>query len=188
MKIIAFTGAGISKDSGIDTFQDKPGIRDKLTRTYAKKHPEEYKKIMWEFKKNCEGKEPNDAHIALAEYEIPIITMNVDTLHEQAGSKNVLKIHGCLPTDEEMEAPHLLSGKPILYEDPAPKYAEATSMVHYDLNRGDVLLVIGASTYTGISVQLREIAEFNGVRVIEIQEDAKTNVRKTLEELMFSSI
>ena len=188
MKIIAFTGAGISKDSGIDTFQDRHGIRDKLTRTFARRHPEEYKEVMWEFKRACEGKKPNDAHIALAEYDIPIITMNVDTLHEQAGSKNILKIHGCLPTDEEMEAPHLLVGKPILYEDNAPKYAEATSMVHYELNRGDVLLVIGASTYTGIAVQLREIAEFNGVRVIEIQEDAKTNVRKTLEELMFNNI
>lgn len=188
MKIIAFTGAGISKDSGIDTFQDRPGIRDKLTRTFARRHPDEYRKVMWDFKRNCEGKEPNDAHIALAEYDIPIITMNVDTLHEQAGSKNVLKIHGRLPKDDEMENPHLLVGVPVLYEDSAPEYSKAQSMVHYELGREDVLLVIGASTYTGISVQLREIAEFNGATVIEIQEDAKTQVRKTLEELMFNNI
>lgn len=186
MKIIAFTGAGVSKDSGIDTFQDRPGIREKLTRTYAMNHPEDYKKIMWEFKKSIENKEPNDAHIALAEYEIPIITMNVDTLHEQAGSKDIIKVHGCLPTDEEMENPHLLTGKPVLYEDSAPKYQNAINKV-YSLGREDILLVIGASTYTGISVQLRQIAEFNGATVIEIQEDAKTKVRETLQRYMLET-
>lgn len=180
MKIIAFTGAGISKASGIDTFQDRPGIREKLTRSYALKHPEEFKKVMWDFKKNLEGKEPNDAHIALAEYKIPIITMNVDTLHEQAGSKDILKIHGCLPTDEEMDKPHLLVGKPVLYEDSAPKYTTAMSKVS-TLGPEDILLVIGASTYTGISVDLRQIATYGGATVIEIQEDAEHEVRKTLQ-------
>ena len=183
MKIIAFTGAGISKDSGIDTFQDRPGIRDKLTRTFAKTHPEEYKKVMQGFIESVSGKEPNDAHIALAEYKIPIITMNVDTLHEQAGSTEILKIHGRLPTEEEMVAPHLLTGVPVLYEDPAPKYSEAMYKVS-TLGPEDVLLVIGASTYTGISVELRQIAEYHGATVVEVQNSAKTEVRKELQRLM----
>ena len=40
-KIIAFTGAGISKDSGIPTFEEQPGIREKLTRDFAYQNPEE---------------------------------------------------------------------------------------------------------------------------------------------------
>ena len=79
--IIAFTGAGISKESGIDTFQDRPGIREKLYRSYALAHPQEYREVMREFVNGMKDKEPNDAHIALAEYNIPIITMNVDGLH-----------------------------------------------------------------------------------------------------------
>ena len=41
--IIAFTGAGVSKESGIDTFQDRPGIRDYLVRSYANQNPEKYR-------------------------------------------------------------------------------------------------------------------------------------------------
>ena len=41
-KVIFFTGAGISVDSGIPTFQEQPGIRDKLTRDFANEHPEEW--------------------------------------------------------------------------------------------------------------------------------------------------
>ena len=65
--IIAFTGAGVSKESGIDTFQDRPGIRDYLVRSYAKRNPEKYREVMREFMDTMVGKEPNDAHKALAE-------------------------------------------------------------------------------------------------------------------------
>ena len=184
MKIIAFTGAGISKASGIETFKDRPGIREKLTRTFARNNPEEYKEIIWEFKKSIEDKEPNDAHLALAEFNIPIITMNVDRLHEKAGSKNVLKIHGCLPMDEEMDKPHLLREKPVLYEDSAPKYTNAINKVS-SLGPEDILLVIGASTYTGISVELRNLAQYYGATVIEIQEDAEHKVREFLNQHSF---
>lgn len=108
--IIAFTGAGISKESGIDTFQDRPGIREKLTREYATRHPEKYIKVMEEFVSNISGKEPNDAHLALAEYGIPVITMNVDNLHELAGTKEIIKLHGRLPNREKLptfDTPHV---------------------------------------------------------------------------------
>lgn len=55
---------------------------------------------MREFVDGIKDKKPNDAHIALAEYGIPIITMNVDGLHQKAGSKNVITLHGDLPTEE----------------------------------------------------------------------------------------
>lgn len=182
MRIIAFTGAGISKESGIDTFQDRPGIREKLTRTYATNHPEDFRKIMEEFVSTMEGKEPNDAHIALAENKIPIITMNVDGLHQKAGSTKVIAVHGDLPTKEELPYCEKLIGKPVLYEDAAPRYQQAFNLIS-DYGPEDVLLVIGASTYTGFSVDIRMHAEMYGLSIVEIQRNAAKNVRNCINEL-----
>ena len=60
MKIIAFTGAGISKQSGINTFMEKPEIREKLHRSFAKKYPQEYNQVIKELKMNMVGALPND--------------------------------------------------------------------------------------------------------------------------------
>lgn len=179
--IIAFTGAGVSKESGIDTFQDRPGIRDYLVRSYAKQNPEKYREVMREFMDTIKGKTPNDAHIALAEYGVPVITMNVDTLHEMAGTKDIVKLHGRLPTEEEWPYCDRLYNTPVLYEDPAPMY-----QVGYDwiwlMEKGDIFLVIGASTYTIVSSQMRICAQGTGAEVVEIQDNAGTKVRKFLEE------
>ena len=178
--IIAFTGAGVSKESGIDTFQDRPGIRDYLTRDFAQENPEKFREVMREFVETVSGKEPNDAHKALAEYGVPIITMNVDMLHEEAGSEYVLKVHGRLPCEEELVYCDKLRGVPVLYGDAAPNYNKAFNWVDI-LGPEDVLLVIGASEYTLFSSQIRQAAYFNGVEVYEIQDNAGIKVRKYLE-------
>ena len=179
--IIAFTGAGISKESGIDTFQDRPGIREKLYRSYALAHPQEYREVMREFVNGMKDKEPNDAHIALAEYNIPIITMNVDGLHQKAGSRDVITLHGDLPTEEQLEYCDKLYNLPVLYGDPAPNYVKAYNIVDL-LREGDIFLVIGASEYTTISTMLRFLARGCGAVVAEIQDNASVKVRKFLEE------
>ena len=178
--IIAFTGAGVSKESGIDTFQDRPGIRDYLVRSYAKKHPEKYREVMREFMDTMVGKEPNDAHKALAEYGIPVITMNVDILHEMAGTTDIVKLHGRLPTEEEWPRCDKLYNTPVLYEDPAPMYQKGYDWI-FLLEPGDVFLVIGASDYTTVSSQMRICARGAGARVVEIQDNAGTKVRAFLE-------
>ena len=127
------------------------------------------------------GAKPNDAHIALAEYGIPIITMNIDGLHRAAGS-DAVELHGCLPEDDEMDTAWSLQGKPVLYGDPAPNYEKAYEMV-FALEPGDVFLVVGCSFHTAIACDLRDIAKARGARVVEIQSDAAHNVRKTLEAL-----
>lgn len=182
MKIIAFTGAGISKQSHIPTFMERPDIREKLFRDYANTHHEEYNEVIRQLKANMNGAQPNDAHYALAEYNIPVITMNIDGLHQLAGS-DALELHGGLPEDDEMDEAWMLYNKPVLYGDPAPNYAKAYQMV-YDLEPDDILLVVGCSFHTAIAVDLREVAKSRGARVIEIQEDAAHNVRKVLEELL----
>lgn len=182
MKIIAFTGAGISKQSHIPTFMEKPEIREKLFRSFADTHHEEYNEVIKQLKENMNGALPNDAHIALAQYHIPVITMNIDGLHKLAGT-DALELHGGLPEDDEMDIAYSLYDKPVLYGDPAPNYSKAYEMV-YDLNPGDIFIVIGCSYHTAIACDLREVARSRGARIIEIQEDAAHNVRKVLEELM----
>lgn len=166
--MLALTGAGISASSGIPTFQAQPGIRRKLTRSFADRHPEEHRETIRQMEEACERAEPNDAHYALAEYHIPVITMNVDGLHQRAGSAFVLPIHGSLPDI-------------VLYDDPAPLYPTAFEWV-LRLGDYDTLLVIGTSYFTAIAVELKRLAERNGARVLEIDDDAEHRVRAYLEK------
>lgn len=165
--ILAFTGAGISRASGIPTFGEQPGLRDKLSRSFAKMCPEEYQATIAEMQAACDKAEPNDAHFALAEYDVPIITMNVDGLHQKAGSRHVLEIHGRLPDI-------------VLYGDPAPRYEDANNWV-FQLQPEDVFLVVGTSFYTGISGTLKHWAERQGAMVHVINSDAEHLVRTALE-------
>lgn len=178
--IVAFTGAGISKESGISTFQEKPNVRDKLTRTYASRHPEKYRALMREFVNEMSDKKPNDAHIALAEYDIPIITMNIDDLHEKAGSKHIIKIYGRLPNKKELDHCEKLYGVPVLYGDPAPGYSEALNIIEL-MDKEDLLLIIGASNYTRFSTEIRTLARLYGINIVDIQENAAKNTRKVIE-------
>lgn len=181
MKIIAFTGAGISKQSNIPTFMERPDIREKLFRSFANTHHKEYNEVIKALKDNMNGAKPNDAHIALTEYHIPVITMNIDGLHKLAGT-DALELHGSLPEEHELDIAYTLYNKPVLYGDPAPNYQIAYHMIS-NLSKNDVLLVIGCSYHTAIACDLRTIAKTRGANVIEIQEDAAHNVRKVLEKI-----
>ena len=86
-KVVFFTGAGISIDSGIPTFQAQEGIRDKLTRDFCSEHYDEYIENIKSMKKAMDNAQPNAAHYAIAEMNCPVITMNIDGLHEKAGTK-----------------------------------------------------------------------------------------------------
>lgn len=103
-KIVVLTGAGISAESGIKTFRDANGlweghnINDVATPEAWYRNP----KLVLEFynqrRRQLLTIMPNDAHKLLVKlekfYEVYIITQNVDDLHERAGSKNVLHLHG----------------------------------------------------------------------------------------------
>lgn len=165
--ILAFTGAGISRASGIPTFDEQPGLRDKLSRSFARIHPKEFQATIAEMQAACDNAAPNDAHLALAEYSVPIITMNVDGLHQKAGSRHVLEIHGRLPNI-------------VLYGDPAPCYEMAQNWV-FQLREGDLFLIVGTSFYTGISETLKRLAERQGASVYIINAKAECLVRPALE-------
>lgn len=167
--IIAFTGAGISKASGIPTFDEQGDLRTKLDRCFATYHRKEFNKIMQQLVDTCKAAEPNDAHRALAEYNIPVITMNIDGLHNRAGSQYVIEVHG-----------NVEKNNVVLYGDSAPKYTEALDVVDR-LSKEDILLIIGTSFYTSISSQIKYTAERNLAKVVIINYDAEHQVRDFLE-------
>jgi NAD-dependent deacetylase len=103
-KMIVFTGAGISAESGIATFRASDGlwanyrIEDVCTpQALANNRPDliEFYNIR---RKEVLTKQPNAAHLGLKDlekdFDVQIITQNIDDLHERAGSKNVLHLHG----------------------------------------------------------------------------------------------
>jgi len=103
-KIVVFTGAGVSAESGISTFRDSGGlwekydIRDVATPEAWIKNPLLVLDFYNQRRKQVLEAKPNDGHLSLVElekkFDVSVITQNVDDLHERAGSKNVLHLHG----------------------------------------------------------------------------------------------
>lgn len=184
-KLIFFTGAGISVDSGIPTFQEQPGIRDKLHRDFANNYPEAYRDTIREMLNSCENALPNAAHIAIAELGAQVITMNIDRLHTKAGSNNVLEVHGVLPTRAQLEDEFFpMEYKDlVLYGDMAPKYSDAEKMVKNLEYGNSYFIIVGTSFYTGISERLRRLAHHRKAKVIIINDNASTRVPHVCELL-----
>lgn len=102
--IVIFSGAGISAESGISTFRDNGGLWDKYdvkevaTPEAWRKNPKLVLQFYNERRKQVLEALPNEAHKAIVElekkFDVTVITQNVDDLHERAGSKNVIHLHG----------------------------------------------------------------------------------------------
>ncbi len=164
------TGAGISKESGIPTFRELNGwwnqykIEEVASPQAWKKNPE----LVLEFynmrRRMLKEVQPNEAHRALAELEkyFPtyIITQNVDDLHERAGSKNVLHLHGELKKVRSEKNPRLiyeweddlhlgdlaedraqLRPHIVWFGEPVPAIEEAQELVR----EADIFLIVGTS-------------------------------------------
>lgn len=103
-KIIVFTGAGISAESGLGTFRDNGGLWEKFnieevaTPEAWHKNPEMVTEFYNMRRKQCYEAKPNAAHFAIAKleekYDVEVITQNIDDLHERAGSSKVVHLHG----------------------------------------------------------------------------------------------
>ena len=106
--IVVLTGAGISKESGLDTFRDADGIWSKVriedVATYEAfvRDPRRVHAFYNERRRGLLGPEvrPNAAHLALAKLErewsgeVLVVTQNIDDLHERAGTRNLIHMHG----------------------------------------------------------------------------------------------
>lgn len=182
--LLFLTGAGISVDSGLPTFERHPEYRQILTRSYVEKHPEEYRNLVRTLTKSALNAEPNAAHLAIAQTGAPIITMNVDGLHQKAGSNLVIPVHGYLPTLEEIEYEEfpIEFGGLILYEDIAPLYSNAFLQLDR-LNDGGNLVIVGTSFFTGFARNFYENAKKRNLNIYIINEHASKRVPELLQIL-----
>jgi NAD-dependent deacetylase len=102
--IVVLTGAGISAESGIQTFRDADGlwenhrVEDVASPEGFQRNPEMVLRFYNERRQQVMKVEPNLAHYALAElekaYKVTIVTQNIDDLHERGGSTNIIHLHG----------------------------------------------------------------------------------------------
>ena len=117
-RIVVFTGAGVSADSGIATFRDADGlwanyrIEEVCTPEALKNNRAKVIEFYNLRRKESLTKRPNEGHMAIAGMEqwadVCVITQNVDNLHEQAGSTRVLHLHGELMKLRSEENPELI--------------------------------------------------------------------------------
>ncbi|HET7775133.1 MAG TPA: NAD-dependent deacylase [Azospira sp.] len=112
-RILFITGAGISADSGLPTYRGIGGlyeedltaegfsIEEALSGAMLQQHPEITWKYLFQIEQTCRGARPNRAHQVIAELEkrgaaVTVFTQNIDGLHRDAGSADVIEIHGRL--------------------------------------------------------------------------------------------
>ncbi len=103
-KIVVLTGAGMSVESGLKTFRDADGLWEEYPVQQVATHEgwEADPTLVTNFynmlRKKCWGVKPNEGHRLVAElekqYDVTVVTQNVDNLHEQAGSSKVIHLHG----------------------------------------------------------------------------------------------
>lgn len=117
-KLVVISGAGISQESGLKTFRDMGGIWEQYDVTEVaspeawRKNPERVLRFYNERRRQLWEAKPNAGHMGIAgleEYfDVQVITQNVDDLHEQAGSRNVLHLHGELRKARSTAHPGLI--------------------------------------------------------------------------------
>ncbi len=211
-RVTAFTGAGISVESGIPPFRGETGLWNKynpvfLELKYFYKHPEESWKINKEVFYHYFGKaKPNRAHEVLAEMEKDgslkmVITQNIDGLHQKAGSKNIIEFHGtsrtlsCTRCKKNYTAKQSLlkkippicsSCQGILKPDyiffGEPIPEPARTRAFQEAEKTDLMLVIGTTGEVQPASLVPVIAKEQGAIVIEINTN-KSNFTDTITDI-----
>ena len=171
MKLVILTGAGMSAESGIKTFRDSDGlwenyrIEDVCTPEALERNPELVNHFYNERRKQLYEARPNAGHKGLAGlenyFDVRIITQNIDDLHERAGSKHVLHLHGELKKVRSSKNPDsiydlkgwelkpgtrcedgsLLRPHVVFFGEAVPNIEPATDLVR----QADIFVIIGTS-------------------------------------------
>jgi NAD-dependent deacetylase len=118
MKLVFFTGSGISQESGVPTFRDRFGMWTELNpedvahKNAWAKNKGQMLDFHNQFRNLVSTCQPNSAHNFISELEkyhdVLVVTQNVDNLHERAGSKNVIHLHGNLFESRSTMNPNLI--------------------------------------------------------------------------------
>ena len=204
-KLVVLTGAGISAESGLKTFRDSDGlwegyeVSEVATPRGWRKNPQLVLDFYNERRKNVADAKPNAAHYGLAElekdFDVTIITQNIDDLHERAGSTNVLHLHGeifkmrsekdesltyeitgdiklgDLANDGSQLRPHI-----VWFEEPVTKMEEAVSVVY----KADIFIVVGTSLIVYPAAGLINYVELNTPKFIVDKKIPYTSPMKNL--------
>ena len=200
---VAFTGAGISTLSGIRDFRGKNGLYNTVDASRMfdidvfYQDPSVYYGMAKDFIYNLNDKEPSVVHRVLAALELQnlmhaVITQNIDLLHEKAGSKNVIELHGSpavhycprcgYKTDFESVACKVKAGelprcpecasvlKPeiVFFGENLP--AEAFSQATQEAERADLMLVLGSSLVVYPAASMPEITVRSGGKLVIVND------------------
>ena len=197
--VVALTGAGISVESGIPDFRSQGGLWERFD-------PMDYATLpafianpsrVWELFRAVDevisSAEPNPAHVALAELEAAglvagVLTQNIDSLHQRAGSRRVVEYHGgsealhCVacrarfnrtgvePNDDGVPycpaCGHALKPTVVLFGEMIPE--DAAAEAHALLERAETLLVVGTSAEVQPFSELPPQCKRAGKRIVEI--------------------
>src|SRR5574344_134130 len=194
-KIAVLTGAGVSAESGISTFRDNGGLWDQYDVNDVASIEGWYRnrKLVLDFynmqRKHLQKASPNAAHLAIASleknYDVTVITQNVDNLHERAGSTKVIHLHGELTkvrpencyNDEDGyseqtvfdigyndvnlgdKAPNGVQLRPhiVFFGEAVPKIESAINIV----SDADILLIVGTSLQVYPAAGLYRYAKYD---------------------------
>ncbi|MBI1805241.1 MAG: NAD-dependent deacylase [Ignavibacteriae bacterium] len=211
--IVAFTGAGMSAESGVPTFRGTDGI-------WKKFKPEELADIdafirnpdlVWEWYKHRKqviaGVQPNKGHYALAEMErhstsFIVVTQNIDNLHHRAGSMIVHELHGNIERNYCIQCGKYFLSEDILIEDHAPRCTVCGGLIRPDVvwfgedlpveawnasvaaaERAGVFFSIGTSAVVYPAASLPIIAKRAGAYLVEINIE-QTEISRRADEVL----
>ena len=225
-RIVVFSGAGLSTNSGIPDFRSASGIyNEKLKSKYTPeeiishslflKHPKEFYEFYFSKMVYPEAK-PNIAHEYFAslqkDHQVTIVTQNIDDLHQMAGSKNVIELHGSIVRNYCTKCRKYFNIKDILRFSPGIPYCECGGIIKPDvvlyeesLNEDDIvnavrqigdcdmLIVVGTSLVVYPAAGF--VRYYNGNKLVllnksETQYDLKANlvihddIKNVIEELI----
>lgn len=222
--LAVLTGAGMSAESGIATFRDaQTGLWAKFDPAQLAS-PEGFRanpSLVWDWyaerRKGVQRAQPNAGHIALARFEkghrgrVTIVTQNVDDLHQRAGSRDVIRLHGDILQDIWLDAgrcrpcdmTRVQAGSPprcaacgnmlrpgvVWFGEMLP--AEALSRAELLAQGCDVMLVVGTSGAVYPAAGLAHVARRAGAKVIilnpepsEIDDEAHLLLRGTAARIL----
>ncbi len=195
--VVVSTGAGISKESGIPTFRDAPNALWANFDPETLATPEGFRQnpsLVWrwygERRNMISDATPNKGHEALAEMEsmfeeFMLVTQNIDNLHRQAGSVNLIEIHGNIFRYKCLDVGHPIDELPD--DDHEPPHCECGSMIRPDivwfgemlpeegldramraLQTCDTALIVGTSGTVHPAAGFASVAKEAGATLIEV--------------------
>ena len=211
--ICVLTGAGISAESGVETFRGSNGLWSKLK-------PEELAnfdafmcnpELVWEWynyrKKIIHEVNPNPAHYALARLQelvkdFTLVTQNIDNLHIRAGSKNVLELHGNIERSYCIGCGKFVVNVEVSSENKVPHCPSCNGIIRPDIvwfgemlpegvfetaaeaaSRCELFLTVGTSAVVYPAASLPLTARKNGAYVVEINMD-RTEISNSVNETL----